>query len=116
MEGKEICFSADYIVVTRVRHKSCYPVMEKARQAGFLASLIYSATIKIFKGHEHNFFEDPVKLENFLRQGVAKKVIVQWDSIQLEMRRIRWLLTKVLIKWHDNSSNYCPFFSLTFYF
>lgn len=33
--GKEVSFSADYSLATRVRRKSCYPAMEKARLGGF---------------------------------------------------------------------------------
>lgn len=64
--GKEVRFTADYSLATRVRRKSCYPAMEKARRVGFQAFLLYPATIKVSKGHEHNYFEDPAKLELFL--------------------------------------------------
>lgn len=66
--GKEVSFTADYSAVTRSRRKSCYTVMEKARQAGFLAFLIYPATIKLTRGHDHNFFDDPAKVEDFLEK------------------------------------------------
>uniref|UniRef100_A0AAV2M4I9 Uncharacterized protein n=1 Tax=Knipowitschia caucasica TaxID=637954 RepID=A0AAV2M4I9_KNICA len=39
---------------------------EQARQAGYQAFLLYPATIKVSKGHEHEVFQDPVKLEKFL--------------------------------------------------
>lgn len=65
--GKEVSFSADYSLATRARRKSCYPAMEKAQLVGFQAFLFYPATIKVSKGHEHRFFEDPVKLELFLK-------------------------------------------------
>lgn len=48
--GKELRFTADYSAFTRSRCKSCYAVMEKARQAGFLAFLIYPTTIKTIQG------------------------------------------------------------------
>lgn len=64
--GKEICCTADFSTFTRGRRKACYPVMEKARQAGFQAFLIFPATIKLSKGHEHNSFDDPSKAVNFL--------------------------------------------------
>lgn len=67
IEGKEIHFTADYSTATRSQRKSCYPAMEEARHAGFHAFLIYPATLKICKGHEHNFFDDPIKLEDFLK-------------------------------------------------
>uniref|UniRef100_A0AAV2LJ14 Uncharacterized protein n=1 Tax=Knipowitschia caucasica TaxID=637954 RepID=A0AAV2LJ14_KNICA len=51
----------------RARRKSCYPVMEKARQAGYQAFLLYPATIKVSKGHEHEVFQNPVKLEKSSR-------------------------------------------------
>lgn len=47
MEGKEVRFAPDYSLATQVRRKACYPVMEKARQAGFQAFLLYPATIKV---------------------------------------------------------------------
>uniref|UniRef100_A0AAV2IVG2 Uncharacterized protein n=1 Tax=Knipowitschia caucasica TaxID=637954 RepID=A0AAV2IVG2_KNICA len=66
MEGKDVRFTADYSIVTRARRKSCYPVMEKARLEGYQAFLLYPATIKVSKGHEHTLFQDPVMLEEFL--------------------------------------------------
>lgn len=70
--GKDIRFTADYSLTTLVRRRSCYPVMEKARQAGFQAFLLYPATIKISRGHVHNFFDDPAKVELFLKTYVQE--------------------------------------------
>lgn len=72
MGGKDVRFTADYSVATRVQRKACYPVMEKARKAGFQVFLVYPATVKVSKGHDHNFFEDPAKLELFLLSHYAK--------------------------------------------
>uniref|UniRef100_A0A1A7ZEI3 L1 transposable element RRM domain-containing protein n=2 Tax=Nothobranchius furzeri TaxID=105023 RepID=A0A1A7ZEI3_NOTFU len=69
IEGKEARFTADYSIATRVRQKSCHLVMEKARQAGYQAFLFYLATIKVSEGHEHRFFQDLVKLKQFLESG-----------------------------------------------
>uniref|UniRef100_A0A672GF89 L1 transposable element RRM domain-containing protein n=1 Tax=Salarias fasciatus TaxID=181472 RepID=A0A672GF89_SALFA len=75
---KEVRFSADYSVATRIRRKSCYPVMEKARRAGFQAFLLYPATIKVSKGHEHNFFVDTTKLEEFLGSHGKRINLLFW--------------------------------------
>lgn len=72
MESKDVRFTAEYGVETRVRCKSCYLGMERARKAGFQAFLIYPATIKVSKGHDHNFFNDPAKLDLFLQSHGAK--------------------------------------------
>lgn len=63
---KEIRCTPDFSAFTRGRRRACYPIMEKAREAGFQAFLLYPATIKLSKGHEHNTFDDPSKADNFL--------------------------------------------------
>lgn len=64
--GKVVRCSPDFSALTRGRRRACYPVMEQARQAGFQAFLLYPASIKLTKGHEHNVFDDPSKAEVFL--------------------------------------------------
>lgn len=68
VDGRQIKFTADYSDYTTKRRKPCYTVMEQARLQGYEAFLLYPATIKLTKGHEHHFFKEVREAENFVTE------------------------------------------------
>ncbi|CAL9691566.1 unnamed protein product [Knipowitschia caucasica] len=66
LSGNTVRFAPDYSDATAKLRRPCYPIMYTARKAGFEAFLIYPAKIKLSKGSQHHFFDNPAEAEKFI--------------------------------------------------
>ncbi|KAL7385240.1 hypothetical protein ABVT39_018069 [Epinephelus coioides] len=66
IDGRNICFTADYSNYTVTRRRAFSKVMDTARKQGYKAFLLYPARLKLTRSGENHLFDEPTKAKDFL--------------------------------------------------